>query len=71
MIRLMNAWEIANLVFLIACVAFAAGMVLGMVLVSEPAPKPVKPFFPGEEDQPVWEGPNWDLPGVQADSKNE
>ena len=42
-------------------------MVLGMVLVSEPAPKPVKPFFPGEEDPPVWEGPNWDLPGVERD----
>ena len=64
MIRLMNAWEIANLVFLIACVSFAAGMVLGMVLVSEPA----KPFFPGEEDPPVWESPNWDLPGVEPDS---
>jgi hypothetical protein len=48
-------------------VAFAAGMVLGMVLVSEPAPKPVKPFFPGEEDPPVWESPNWDLPGVERD----
>ena len=71
----MNAWELDGgsmcIGVLIACVAFAAGMVLGMVLVSEPAPKPVKPFFPGEEDPPVWEGPNWDLPGVQADSKNE
>ena len=23
-----------------------------------------QPFFPGEPDEPVYEGPNWDLPGV-------
>jgi len=26
---------------------------------------PAKKFFPGEPDEPVYEGPNWDLPGVE------